>query len=307
MKYRPNTSNVQERAAEWIARLHADDCTDGDRDRFLRWLHSDQRHATVFEHLTDLWDMGGGVVLPHAAVARPKERAHRFTRRHALACLGAGGLLLTPLSRYAHAKRVLETGAGGLRSVTLAGRTRCQLDTNTRLVLSDGRPAALEKGQIVLSTEIAAHVSARNVDLRLRVHTTADIRVDPGCTDVTVIRGRVFLHDPRLPRDGTWINAGQRLRIFRNGKMDVDNPDLDELLSWRSGRLIFRNRCLRDVIAEINRYASRQIVLAAPALAERRLSGVYYVAQGDSFLQMLPRLLPVRLVSRTEGFEIVPM
>lgn len=85
------------RAAEWIARLHAEDCTELDHDRFRDWLASDPRNGPVFEHLTELWELAGGVTSP--SVTAPHQTVYprrNFSRRHALAGLVATIFLAVP-------------------------------------------------------------------------------------------------------------------------------------------------------------------------------------------------------------------
>lgn len=312
MKDSTHRSTIRHDAACWIARLHAEDCTEPEKQAFRSWLSMDPDHAAEFQHLTGLWELGGGVP-PALIPAPPAARKHAagLSRRHMLACLGAGGLMFSPLGRHAQAARVQQTGPGELATITLGGQARCLLDTDTRLVfLPDSQCCRLEKGQMVLST--AGSISpvwlfAGSINLRLRLHASADIRIDSDCVHVTAVRDRVLVHDGASTHQGRWLQPGQRLRFFKDGQLHDDYPDLDALLSWQEGRLVFRNRPLWEVIAEINRYMPRKITLAAPLVADRRLSGVYYIARGDSFLQMLVHLFPVRLVNGADGLTIAPV
>lgn len=299
------------RAAEWIARLHAEDCTELDHDRFRDWLASDPRNGPVFEHLTELWELAGGVAEPSVTIAH--QTAHRrraFSRRHALAGLVATVFLAAPPWEDAHASRIEETGTGSIRDIHITPRTRCRLDTQTRLVVGrSGQQARLCHGQVMLSTSgpDAFHLSADGMTVQLHGQTAADIRINSGDTEVTAVRGKVFLSAAALRAAGRWVMPGQRLRMYRNGGWNIDYPDLETLLSWQGGELVFRNQPLADVIQEINRYASRQIVLSAPRLASQRLSGVYHVRQGDAFLQMLPHLLPLRIRPAHNAYEIIAL
>ncbi|MQS00031.1 FecR family protein [Gluconobacter aidae] len=298
------------RAAEWIARLHAEDCTDLDRDRFRDWLASDPRNGPVFEHLTELWELAGGVTSPSVTIPHQTIRRRAFSRRHALAGLVATVFLAVPPREGAHASRIEETGTGSIRDVRLTSRAHCRLDTQTRLVVGfDEQRARLCHGQIMLSISgpDPFHLSADGMTVQLHDQTAADIRINRGNTEVTAIRGRVFLSAAPLREAGRWVMPGQRLRLYRNGGWNIDYPDLETLLSWQSGELVFRNQPLAEVIQEINRYASRQIVLSAPRLASQRLSGVYHVRQGDAFLQMLPHLLPLRIRAAHNAYEIVSL
>ncbi len=302
---------IKTRAAEWIARLHAGDCTPLDHDRFRDWLTSDPRNGPVFEHMTELWELSGGLSCP-APVTIPTRatRGPALSRRHALAGLVATVFLAAPPWEGAHASRIEETGTGSIRDIHITPHTHCRLDTQTRLVVGlNGRQARLCHGQVMLSTTgpDPFHLSADGMTVQLHDQTAADIRINRGDTEVTAVRGKVFLSAVALRAAGRWVMPGQRLRMYRNGGWNIDYPDLETLLSWQGGELVFRNQPLADVIQEINRYASRQIVLSAPRLASQRLSGVYHVRQGDAFLQMLPHLLPLRIRPAHNAYEIVAL
>lgn len=302
---------IKTRAAEWIARLHAGDCTPLDHDRFREWLTSDPRNGPVFEHMTELWELSGGLPRP-APVAIPTRatRSPALSRRHALAGLVATVFLAAPPWEGAHASRIEETGTGSIRDIRITPHAHCRLDTRTRLVVGrNGQQARLCHGQVMLSVAgpDPFHLSADGMTVQLHDQTAADIRINRSNTEVTAVRGKVFLTATALREAGRWVMPGQRLRMYRNGGWNIDYPDLETLLSWQGGELVFRNQPLAEVIEEINRYASRQIVLSAPRLASQRLSGVYHVRQGDAFLQMLPRLLPLRIRPAHNAYEIVAL
>ncbi|WP_241694465.1 FecR family protein [Komagataeibacter melomenusus] len=215
------------------------------------------------------------------------------------------------MPRRAQAARVLQTPAGRLAGTMLAGALRCELDTDTRLVLlPDSACTRLEKEQVILSASgqpPPLWLFARAVNLRLGVQGAANIRLDPDCVHVTALRERLLVHDPSLAGGRAWLPPGERLSFFAGGRALQDTPDLDALLAWQQGRIVFRNCPLGAVVAEINRYRPQKITLRAPLLSGQQQSGVYCISRGDSFLHMLPRLLPVRLVQAPDGLEIAPV
>ncbi|MDE0947864.1 MAG: DUF4880 domain-containing protein, partial [Sphingobium sp.] len=76
-------------AAEWIARLNADDRTVNDEKAFRAWLAASPDNSAAFERATDLWAMVPGVAV------KVDTRSPILSRRHILAaCAGtlvAGG------------------------------------------------------------------------------------------------------------------------------------------------------------------------------------------------------------------------
>lgn len=295
-----NLLATRERAAEWIARLHADNCTDNDRAEFVQWMRGDSCRADAVELLTDYWEFGGGVQTKDilhtvaAADARPNQRRRRIL----LALASVGTVALLPANRSAKASRILQTPVGRTLRISLPDYGSCLLDSGSRITLSeDGSRARLDQGQVFLSPgdRKTFHLSARNITVYLPEQASTNIRSDNACTDITAVRGHILLSKGTASSTDVWIRTGQRLRILKNGRMSVDYPNMESLLSWQTGRLIFRNTPLLDAISQIQRYTPQKITIASPALENLKLSGVYFVSQGEMFLRMLPRLLPVRL------------
>ncbi|PPC89666.1 MAG: hypothetical protein CTY34_10640 [Methylobacter sp.] len=85
-----------------------------------------------------------------------------------------------------------------------------------------------------------------------------------------------------------WLPANGR---FEN----APNLEIGSLTAWRTGRLVFRNRRLEDVLAELNRYHDVRIRVAGPALAEMRVSGTFQINQLEQTLTAITALLPVSL------------
>ena len=73
--------------------------------------------------------------------------------------------------------------------------------------------------------------------------------------------------------------------------------DILETLAWQRGQLIFERQPLSQVIKEVNRYRSGQIMLINPKLKERVVSGVFDIADPDAVVDGIKTTLKVRSVS----------
>ncbi|MBI7803838.1 hypothetical protein JEV83_18840, partial [Pseudomonas aeruginosa] len=69
---------------------------------------------------------------------------------------------------------------------------------------------------------------------------------------------------------------------------------LDDLTSWRRGLLVFDEQPLGEVVARLNRYRPGHLLVAPGALAQRRVSGVFRVADLEPSLQSISDELGVR-------------
>ncbi len=67
-----------------------------------------------------------------------------------------------------------------------------------------------------------------------------------------------------------------------------------DLTSWRRGLLVFDEQPLGEVVARLNRYRPGHLLVAPGALAQRRVSGVFRVADLEPSLQSISDELGVR-------------
>lgn len=319
---RQERTAIRNHAAYWIARLHAENCTELEKQHFRQWLKARPDHAVEFEAMTDLWELGGGLgdgIPAHHAppvATFPAQQKSVQTRRRMLATFAACAAATIPLSTSLHAARVLQTASGHFSDSILPGQVKCFLDTNTRLVCAhNNRYFRLEHGQVILCSQAsvpAQWVAAGDVRLYLQDHSSAIIRAEENRIEVTALKGKVLVHNASLTGSfvsGQHLRLGERLSFYTNGTYHADRPDLEALLAWRKGYLMFQNRFLSEVVAEINRYQTQKVVFTAgslKAIGNMRLSGIYYIGQGKDFFRILPHLLPIQLISHGSRIEILP-
>jgi len=116
---------------------------------------------------------------------------------------------------------------------------------------------------------------------------------------LTTIKGRVNLAPP------TYLNAGD---IARTSKLEVlvhtdATSEAEKLLSWRRQYVVFENTALTDAVAEFNRYNTRKIVIADPAIAAVRIGGNFRSTNTDGFLWLLQSGFPITVEQR--GDQVV--
>jgi transmembrane sensor len=124
--------------------------------------------------------------------------------------------------------------------------------------------------------------------------------------EVTVTEGHVQIalsHLIRTPRlsgvrlEPVRLHRGQRFSYGADviGTVRAANPHM--ALSWTSGELEFSDEPLRDVAANVNRYAPQPIAVS-PAAGRLRLSTLVFSRHVAEWLDGLSRVLPVT-VERT--------
>ncbi len=80
--------------------------------------------------------------------------------------------------------------------------------------------------------------------------------------------------------------------------------EAEELLSWRSGYVVFHETALADAVAEFNRYNTRKLVIEDPALAGLSISGNFRSTNVDSFVELLEDAFPVTVEQRGKRINV---
>ncbi|GAA4481202.1 FecR family protein [Gluconacetobacter asukensis] len=285
-------------AARWSVRLRAEDCTEDEQRRFTAWLDEHPRHREVFSLMSGVW--ASSATLRHNG----RQNTDTASRRAVLA--GGIGLAasLFGLPGAPAEATVLRTATGERHHCTLQGGADLLLDTQSMIVFSPrmGRDEAwLARGRIALTLPGGA--------LPLRLATaTGTLTSSAGQFDIsllddglaaTVLDGTLTA----IPASGSaspiTIGRGTRL-ILRTGQPPcIDHPRLDDLIAWRTGRVVFRDTPLAEAIADMNRYSERKMEIASPGIGALRISGLYHTGNMAGFARALMHLLPVRIEDGT--------
>lgn len=323
-----SVADVEREAAFWFARMRSDRVSAGDRRRFEDWLATDPAHADAYNAHELLWDAVRGcaadpvivTMRAEALALRPEPQERRWTRLGALAAsialfllfglavqqVDPGAPVADRAARIASADPALpsifRTQKEQRSTVTLADDSVVELNADSMVQVSftdDRRDVHLLRGQAMFDV---AHDSARPFvveagDQRIvALGTQFDVRIATNELRVTLIEGRVKV-EPRAAGGGDEevreLTPGEQL-VARAARPIVVQPvDAGKATSWRTGKVIFSDEPLSAVIEEINRYSSRQVELADPALGDLRVSGVFRAGSVDSFTSALALTLPI--------------
>jgi transmembrane sensor len=297
-------------AAAWIARLHADDRSATDERAFQAWLAESPLHSHAFDAVTATWDLVGGLRGGFPAVARSD--AVRPRRRAVLAALGtvvlAGGTLSVWRAAYAG---VYETDVGGQEHVALEDGTQAFLDTDTRIRVrysDEVRAVRLDRGRVNFRVApdarrpFVVEAAGRRI---VASHTTFDVYREDGRLSVVLLRGSASVADKAAPTGmQQTLTTGERFMATAQA-VRTDRPNLTPLVAWQFGQAVFENETLADAAAEMNRYSTVKLVIADPAAARLRLSGVYRVGDTSAFARSVASLLPVQIETVDDQVRIV--
>lgn len=353
-------------AAEWWLDLQDAPASRELRERFVDWLRESPVHvaeflrvAQVHSALEGFRDWGGidttGARAPEAAVdllsyrrgsppeaasstggfgpsLNEAERPRSTTRRRWLVAASiavlavAGGAWLT----WFAGARVIETGRGERREVTLADGSALQIDPQTRLRIryeDRARNVSLDKGRALFKVAKDAwrpfivHTDLTQVRA---LGTEFGVEREQSGTVVTVAEGRVSVAPTAAPRSEpagsasaqsnvaaesgagavhvpghtaqVLLQAGEQVVVPRSGPANaVRKVDSKRALAWAEGRLVFENQTVAEVVAQFNRYNFVRLRVADATLAGRPVSGVFDASEPESFIGFIQSVAAVRV------------
>jgi len=289
-----------EEAANWLARLCADDRTQDDEAAFRVWLIADPRNAAAFEAVNAAWEAVGALPrdLRDRQMIYSEEGMHRRAMvTGSLGLLVALGVGLAFLNR-ADAK-VYQTDVGQQKHVALRDGTKILLDTDTRIKVTftdQMRATELDYGRVNFSVVPDAHraflVKAAD-NLVIGDRSNFDVRRDRENITVLLLRGRVSVKNTDAETGKfRMLNGGERL-ITSGATIKIDRPNLASLIAWQTGQAVFDECALTSAISEMNRYSARKLEINDARIANMKVSGVYRVGDNADFARALSHLLPI--------------
>ena len=198
-----------------------------------------------------------------------------------------------------------QTRRGEIREITLADGSRMTLAGASRV---DARMGAVR--ELLIIDGRAYFDVARDVRRPFRVRTgqgwvtALGTGFDVGRIEdevvVTLAHGSVEVTaqspDGRATQSVRLL-PGEQVTYDSRGKLDrPQKVDLPAALAWRGGELRFMRRPLSQVVAELNLYSNRRIIIADFAAADAEVTGMVRIDGIPEWLHGLSRLMDVELV-----------
>lgn len=302
-------------AAEWVARLSGQPA-ESDWLAFEQWLNGGGGRRAAYDRALSLSlsiDQHGAALadLMDRAPA-PRSNRPQLAWGAGLLALAAVAVTFTALHPRPQPKaQVYATAKGERRNVVLADGTRVALNAGTSLsviIERDRRELALASGEAAFQV---THDPARPFILHVGdrvlrdVGTEFDVLREGGKIAVTVREGMVSVRRSRDDPRELSMGPGSHLENIEGSPVFVVlATNADEAFAWRAGRLIYRNRPLSEVAADLSRYGEQDIRVSGSA-AEIRFSGVLTIDNQKAMVKRLTGLLPVVASTRNDGVLLI--
>ncbi len=302
-------------AAAWVVRLEAGDLGETEAVSFDAWLCASPDNAQAFDAALAVSHAYAAAAAPTARALSQRRVAPKPIGRRAVMAVGglaaaaAVAVIVAPQLAGPPTTHVYVTGKGERRTVQLADGSTMDLNAGTRLSVTlarDARKVTLVEGQaafdVVHDTRRPFVIAAGDRTV-LDVGTQFDVRRRDGKLSVTVARGAVEVR----PAEGATgqayrLHPGQRLDYIEGApRAQVAAAQAEEVLGWRTGRLVYREQPLSEVVADLNQQFATPIRIDDAALAATPISGVLILDDQDAVIRRLALLVPIRAVRSDAG------
>jgi len=327
MSARMSQASAREEAERWFARLMAPDCSRQEREEFQRWREQSAAHAQAYVATEDLLGRVDALAARDARMQALLNRARattsageagwssgrwvRWARPLAIAASVCAVVVSVYVGTASHWFRsappltVYSTQAE-TQVVTLSDGSVVQLDVHSTLsasITDRARQADVRTGRVLFTV---THDAARPFTVRAGSGTITDLgtrfQVDREGDRVAVAlaEGAVRV------TSGSDGSAGPNVVDLAPGQEVIysgDTPslwatrdvDVQMLMSWSRGRLVFRGAPLAQVIKEVNRYTERKIELADSTLGELPVQGNFVTGDSEAVIAALEAVLPLQV------------
>ncbi len=322
MSSRDRQANVPERpadAAGWVARMGSDQRTRDDEAALAAWLGDDPARREAFDGHAALWEAAGALASDPQArdiLRQGGGRVAPISRRSILGFTGAAAaaaaVAVVAGPQIAEWRGLYRTKVGESRRVTLADGSELTLDTATRVKVrfSEGeRRLTLETGQahfrVAKDASRPFRVFVGDDEVRA-IGTAFDVRKDGARARVTLEEGVVAVYRDAAasPPPEAILKPGQQAVLAPAAPVRVAAVDVRREQAWRFGRMVLDASPLGEAVDEINRYGGRTIVLADPAMAQMKVSGVFHTRRPEAFVEAMTTAFPIELL-REDDRELV--
>lgn len=285
---------VWSQAMDWLLAVHAAPANAELRARLTAWRAEDTAHERAYRRAERVWRLTGELapatpviksVAPAVSLSgnrRPRRRAAVYG---AAALIAACLLVLVAPMAMLRLESDYMTGAGERRQITLADGTVVNLNAESAIAIDY---TAERRDLILLAGEAFVTVGQDSRPFRVRsrdmtvvdIGTAFDVDMGSDAYSVAVEHGAVQVaYSGGLASVDARLGPGDRLRIDRiTGAAARRTGPPSQVAAWRHGRLIVEDATIGDVVAMIRRYHHGMIVLRDEALATKRVTGVYDLA-----------------------------
>jgi transmembrane sensor len=331
MMFMKRANQIEQEAADWVARRDAGSWANADQVAFDEWLAVSPIHKVEFLRMEYAWEeslrlkalgagvqsnkaprpgrwvlsalFSGGVAGRSSSMpAAPAMRRMRLPMALAAGVLIAAGAAAWIVASYYGGR--YSTAVGQLAHIAMADGSQVTLNTDSVVrvaVNSKERKVDLQRGEAFFgvakdhSRPFIVTVGEQRV---IAVGTQFSVRREGTDAQIVVTEGtvRVETDEPTPLTPAASLPAGSVAHASHAGTMVQSRPlaQAEDLISWRTGILVLHDMTLAEAAAEFNRYNAHKIVIRDPLVGSMHISGSFRATNAEGFVRLLERGYPLQ-------------
>jgi transmembrane sensor len=306
----PVPESIFEEASAWFIRLHAEHASDQEQLEFNRWLTTNPQHAQAWNEVQDLYlalETPAKNLRQSAVQAPTALRTPSTQRQNLIPFLAAAALLLCTALAFFLQPTLLQnlqsdyhTATGEQQQIDLADGSKLLLNTDSAVTVAiedNVRRVQLLRGEAYFQV---AHAPERPFwvdagEARARVTGTAfSVGRNNDNVTITVAEGRVETSTTDHPEQITPLSPGETARYQNQQLAAKQATDVQRMLAWRQGQIVFVQATLSEVVDEINRYRPGRLIITNEQLKNRPITAVFSVNRLDDVVTALEQTFGIR-------------
>ncbi|MCF6215496.1 MAG: FecR family protein [Emcibacter sp.] len=323
--------DIANEAAEWFLKLQANDLSETEYLKWQKWHMENDANKQAFSKAEDCWNALDNITdvtleslkaeqniipLSSAKSGRRRFMPHNIKRHIKLAGSIAAALVIALSIGLSYQDFIAVSPDATTYQTARAEHKVINLDDGSKISLGarsivnvDYSPMArritLVRGEAVFDVskdKTRPFIVKTGNGTVTAIGTKFNIRANDKNIIVTVLEGVVEVN-PYLANDNIdraplpRVGAGKAVSYRSDGFIsEVVKSNVEAAVSWERGLLIRVNTPLANVIEDVNRYSSREIIIGDPALNDIRFTGTVLNDGIDNWLRGLSIAYPIKVL-----------
>lgn len=306
------TDSIDEQAALWFTRRHGQRMSEADSLQFEHWLKMSPEHAQAYESIAGVWREFDAMPRPATAVHPIRKSMFSSLWRplgHSVAALFIAAILLLPYSKLPALllDNMTLVTADNPKEVTLPDGSQVFLNNQTRMRVAyekTVRQIYLDEGSVYFKVKSNPYrpfiIQADGREIKV-VGTQFEVSNQQHQVAVQVSQGVVSFKTGEQQKNQYLLAGESAVSGAENSKIILSKINAQDVAGWRFGELIFNDKPLAEILAQLKTYSPLEVELSPPSLAQQKISGRIDLRQPERFFQALPQLLPVQVVYKDKN------
>jgi transmembrane sensor len=324
-------NNTSAQAKRWLL-LETNELSESQQREFAQWCEKDKANIQEYLRIKKLWDeldlVKEEILTQYSDDFKESRPSRNNTRPWIWAVAASIVVVLASVGVYRTGFNVAEeyvllppqtfsSATGQVKRLTLEDGSVIDLGPKSTVVVAfntSQRSITLKYGEAFFNVAKDHSrpfvVNAAGAEI-VAVGTQFNIYLGSQGATVTVHEGKVKVSPAERLHIGDASGAAAELQISdsvsysaRGGLTPVVSEDLSLNSAWREGVIVFKSKPLKDVVADLNRYHFKKVIITDKRLDNIEVNGVFNAGESDAILRAIRSSLPAEVIHHNHLVEL---